>query len=388
MEHFITLIFTQTTWVQWLLLGLLASVFVAQIVIYAHYYTGILRHAKTDAHPDNTRTDTQPPVSVVVCARNESANLEQFLPLVLEQEYPDYEVIVVNDGSSDDTEMLVAQLQQKYPHLRYTYTPDHTDVISRKKLALTIGIKAAHNDILLFTDADCRPISCHWISEIARQFTPDTDFVLGYGGYHTGNTLLGRLIAYDTLFIAMQYLGFAFRGHPYMGVGRNLAYRRTQFFAHRGFAGSLHLASGDDDLFINKFATGTNTHIATTAASITQSLPQTTFAAWYHQKERHLTTAPLYTPQSKRIVTVEPATRGLFYLLFVATLCLWNPLTSGAAIALYLARYITQTVIINKTATRLGERHFYASILVFDILLPLITLFLLIFGRKKNIHWK
>ena len=384
MEHFITLAFTQATWLQWLLLGLLTAIFVVQIVIYAHYFTGILRHAKTDTRSN----EVLPPVSVVVCARNESDNLAQFLPLLLEQEYPDYEVIVVNDGSSDDTEMLLAQLQQTYPHLRYTYTPDQTDIISRKKLALTIGIKAAKNDILLFTDADCRPVSSHWISEMARQFTPDTDFVLGYGGYHTGNTLLGRFIAYDTLFIAMQYLGFAFRGHPYMGVGRNLAYRRSLFFAHRGFAGSLHLASGDDDLFVNKFATQANTRIATTAAGTTQSLPKTTFAEWCRQKERHLTTAPLYNPQSKRIVATEPATRGLFYLLFIATLCLWNPLTAAAAFALFLTRYITQMVIVNKTATQLGERHFYTSLLLFDIIVPIITLFLTIFGRKKNIHWK
>ncbi len=378
---------SQITPLQWSLLGLLFIAFGAQIFIYLYYYTGVIFHAKNDTKIE-AENELQPAVSVIICARNESENLEHFLPLVLEQNYPNYEVIVVNDGSSDETEMLLARLKLLYPHLRDTYTPDNTDVISRKKLALTIGIKSAQNELLLFTDADCRPTSTEWISEMVRHFSPETEFVLGYGGYLPRKTLLSRLISYDTLFIAMQYLGFAQRGKPYMGVGRNLAYRRSTFFANRGFAGSLHIASGDDDLLVNKFANQNNTRIATTAKSTTLSVPKATFGEWFHQKERHLTTAPFYSSESKKNVTLEPTTRGAFYALLCAVLCLWDPLTACVALTLFLIRYIVQLIIINKTADCLKERRFYTTILIFDLFLPLVTLVLLLFGKKKTAHWK
>ncbi len=377
-------LFLQTTPVEWILIALLFAIFCVQLFIYVHYYTGIVRHNREE----RPTAHTQPPVSVIICARDETENLEQFLPLILEQDYPDYEVIVVNDGESEATEMLLAQLEHTYPHLRHTYTPEQTDIISRKKLGLTIGIKAARNEILLFTDADCRPVSSRWIAEMTAHFDDSTEFVLGYGGYIPENTLLSRLISYDTITIAMQYLGFAYRGKPYMGVGRNLAYRRSSFFEHKGFAGLLHIASGDDDLLINKFANGTNTRFVATAESITQSTPKPTFVQWCRQKARHLTAAPLYSPESQRMVALEPATRGLFYALAVAICCIGGWLTIGCTLTLYLFRYIFQAIVINTTATQLSERHFYLTIPLFDIFLPIITLFLLIFGRKKGIKWK
>lgn len=375
---------SQTTPLQWTLLALLFAAFCAQLFIYVHYYTGIIRH-NAEKRPANR---PQPPVSVIICARDETENLEQFLPLVLEQDYPDYEVIVVNDGASEETEMLLARLKRAYPHLHDTYTPEATDVISRKKLGLTIGIKAAKNEVLLFTDADCRPTSAKWIAEMAARFDDGAEFVLGYGGYAPQGTLLSRLISYDTLTIAMQYLGFAYRGKPYMGVGRNLAYRRSSFFAHKGFAGSLHIASGDDDLLVNKFANGANTRFAATAESSTQSTPKASFAQWYLQKERHLTAAPLYNPESRRMVAAEPATRGLFYALALSVFCTSGWFAVGCALLLCLCRHLFQGIVINKTAAQLGERRFYLTIPLFDILLPLITLFLLVFGRKKNVKWK
>lgn len=375
---------SQTTPAQWILLTLLLAAFCAQLFIYVRYYTGIVRH-NAEKQPADIQ---QPPVSVIICARDETENLEHFLPLVLEQDYPDYEVIVVNDGASEETDMLLARLKQLYPHLRDTYTPETTDVISRKKLGLTIGIKAAKNELLLFTDADCRPASANWITEMAARFDSNTEFVLGYGGYAPRNALLSRLISYDTLTIAMQYLGFAYRGKPYMGVGRNLAYRRSTFFAHKGFAGSLHIASGDDDLLVNRLANGNNTRFVATASGSTISTPKTTFAQWYRQKERHLAVAPLYNTESRRMVSAEPVTRALFYGLAVAICCTSGLLAIMCALIMCLLRYIFQAIVINKTAAQLGERRFYLTILPFDIFLPLFTLFLLIFGRKKNLKWK
>ena len=189
---------------------------------------------------DNKKIDKQP-VSVIICARNEAENLKMFLPSVLKQDYPDYEVIVVNDCSEDNSYEVLGNLQDQYPHLKVSNINKDPKFSHSKKLAQVVGIKASHNDILLFTDADCQPDSDKWLENMASHFDKKTSFVLGYGGYAKKTGVLNKYIRYDCMFIAMQYLGMAIRGIPYMGVGRNMAYRRSLFFSKKGFGASINV---------------------------------------------------------------------------------------------------------------------------------------------------
>ncbi|MDR1592673.1 MAG: glycosyltransferase [Prevotellaceae bacterium] len=376
--------------VEWVTLVVLFTACAVQLFFYLHYYTAVIRYnrpfSKTNAADAPLSHQAQPPVSVIICARNEAENLVTFLPLVLEQAYPEFEVIVVNDGSSDNTEEVLASLKQRYPYLYITTIPNGARTLSPKKLAVTVGIKAAKHELLLFTDADCRPNTPNWIASMVEQFDDRTEFVLGYGGYFKEKTVINSLICFDTLFIAMQYFGFAFFGKPYMGVGRSMAYRKSVFFRARGFAGHLHIASGDDDLFVNATATGDNTRIACSAASKTLSVPKKTFKEWKTQKTRHLTTSHLYTQSSKNQLVIEPVTRGLFYLSFIVVCFSGQWLLAGSGIALFLLRYLTQVIVINVTAKHLQERKFYLSLPLWDILLPLLTVYMSFTGssKKKN----
>ena len=221
-----------------------------------------------------------PGISVIICAKNEEYNLEQFLPHVLQQDYPEFEVVVVNDSSTDDTEHVLMQLAAQFDQLRYTSIPADDKLKRGKKLALTIGLKAAKYDHVLLSDADCYPVSDHWLQRMASNFSEDHKIVLGYGGYERSKGLLNTLIRYETTFTAIQYLSYAIKGNPYMGVGRNLAYEKALFFDNKGFAGHNHLISGDDDLFVNQNATGLNCAVEFSPESHTLSLPETTFRAW------------------------------------------------------------------------------------------------------------
>ncbi|MDR1679764.1 MAG: glycosyltransferase [Prevotellaceae bacterium] len=378
-------------WYLWVLLGALALSFVVQLFYYLYYYTGILTLKwKTQKTGGNFSSQT-PGVSVIICARNESENLRDFLSVVLAQDYPNYEVIVVNDGSTDETETLLRALARENPHLYHTCIPQNAQVMSPKKLALTVAIKAAKKEILLFTDADCYPVSESWIRKMIRNFTPKTDFVLGYGAYERHKGLLSHLISYDTFFIAMQYMGFSYRGCPYMAVGRNMAYRRKVFFENRGFASILHLQSGDDDLFVNKRANKNNTRIEINAESKTISRSNTEFKDWFIQKERHLSTASYYRPGSKCIIGTEVGSRGIFYLSILGLILLAPLPLLLIALGFFILRYITQAIVINLSARNFNERKFYFSILVFDIALPLISLYTLCSNqirRKTKYKWK
>jgi len=372
--------------------GLLCLAFLYQVYFYLRYLNGVLRLRSNIKKNKVSYLTEQPPVSVIICSKDDAFNLRQFLPFVLQQDYPDFEVIVINDGSTDETGNLLKDLSKEYPNLRSTFVPVGANNLSTKKLGLTLGIKAAKNELLLFTDADCMPEDKMWIARMARNFTPDTEFVLGYGAYLQRKGFLNRLITFDTLFIALQYMGMAIARKPYMGVGRNLAYRKETFFSHKGFASTLHLSSGDDDLLVNKTSNSRNTRVEIEPDSITWSEPNKKFCDWYYQKERHLSVSSYYKPSSKFRLGFEPLSRGLFYMALIGSFVLGNLITMIAGAVLFLARYILQFVIINNSAKHFGGRKYILTLPLFDIFLPLVSLYIFTFGRigskGKKIYWK
>ena len=327
-------------------------------------------------------------VSVIVAARNEAYNLADYLPALLEQDYPMFEVIVIDDGSEDDTRSLLDNMAAHYPRLRRSFVPVQARIISSKKLALTLGIKAARYDYLLFTDADCRPASRHWIHEMMQGFASDnTQVVLGFGAYFKRKGLLNRLIRYDTLFSGLQYLGAARAGHPYMGVGRNLAYKKDWFFAHKGFASFLGEMAGDDDLLVNRNASAQETATVSTPDSLTWSPPKTHWRDWWHQKHRHLSVSPHYTLSSRIRLTAEPLCRALWYALAAFLLAHGWGITQWAVCLLLGIRLLTRTVVLNVSARRLGEHRIGWDLLLWDILLPLFSLWILTFPYRNPKRW-
>jgi poly-beta-1,6-N-acetyl-D-glucosamine synthase len=336
----------------------------------------------------NTKSNGQP-VSIIICARNEAENLQKFLPSVLEQDYPDYEVIVVNDCSEDNSYEILGKYLIQYPHLKISTINKDPKFTHSKKFAQFIGIKAAKNEILLFTDADCQPQSDKWLEGMVSHFDEKVNFVLGYGGYLRGKGFLNKYIRYDCMTIAMQYLGMAIRGIPYMGVGRNLAYRRSLFFQNKGFGSHNHVTSGDDDLLVNSIATGNNTKVEFRYETHTRSVPCSDVRKWITQKRRHLTTAPFYKLRDKFLLITEPLTRIIFYasmILLLSYIFLW-PWVAG----IFILRLLTQIIVFSFVQKKLNEPGLLAYLLFFDIFSPVINgiVFLSITrSRHDNNKWK
>jgi cellulose synthase/poly-beta-1,6-N-acetylglucosamine synthase-like glycosyltransferase len=374
------------------LVALLSMAFFHQLYYYFRYINLVSRINKKEQKGKRVFVTEYPPVSIIICAKDEAENLRNFLPAILNQDYPEFEVVVINDGSTDETTDLLKEFRENYPNLRTTFVPVSANIISTKKLGITLGVKAATHEWLLFTDADCVPKDKHWIAKMARNFTPETEFVLGYGAYFNRKGFINRLITYDTLFIALQYLGMAASNKPYMGVGRNMAYRKQTFLDQKGFASTLHLKSGDDDLMVNKAANSKNTRVEISPESITWSEPNTSFKGWFFQKERHLSVASFYTSISKFRLSLEPISRGLFYLMVLLLFVFGNLVTLGAATLFLIIRFVIQLVIVNNAAKHFGEKKFYLSLILFDIYLPLVTLYIFTIGRmtsrEKSVKWK
>lgn len=367
------------------LLVIIGVAFIHQIYFYLRY---LCLGGKVTSQTDS---DVQlPAVSVIVCAHNEYDNLQDYLSILLEQDYPCYEVIVVDDCSEDGSDLLLERWSRQYGNLYHTFVPRGARVLSNKKLALTIGIKAAHHDYLLLTDADCRPESKLWIREMMQGFAnQQTEVVLGFSPYFEKSDLLNHLIGYDTLFNGLQYMGMARAGKPYMGVGRNLAYKRETFFSVGGFKGLLGNRAGDDDLFVNRIANAANTVVVNNPNSIVWSVPKTTWREWFHQKRRHLSVSPQYRTRSKIQVTLEPLSRGMFYSCLLASAIVGSIELISIALALFLLRLLVQLIIINISARRLNMRRYGLGLIAYDVFLPLITLYIMLTQplQKKPLYW-
>ena len=355
------------------------GLFLIQVLYYLCLYNRIHARSRAVKRGDTHFTQELPPISVIICAREESENLRRNLSAVLEQDYPRFEVIVINDGNTDESEDYLTILEEKYPHLYHSFVPESSRYISRKKLAVTLGIKASKYDWLVFTNANCMPRSNQWLRLMARNFTSRTQVVLGYSGYERGKGWLHKRAAFDNLFTSMRYLGFALAGSPYMGIGRNLAYRKELFYQQKGFSAHLNLQRGDDDLFINHVATSENTRVETDANAIVRMQPLLRAKDWKEEKIGYTSTARLYHGVQRWLAGFETLTRLAFHAAWTATLVIgilhFHWLAAGIAFLLFLLRFAMQAVIINKTARDLEEqRRYYFTLPAFDLLQPIQSL--------------
>ena len=346
-----------------ILLGMFILAFLLQLFFHWVFFWRLGRHKNREAE------ERLNGVSVVICARNEYHHLKANLPLILEQDYPDYEVLVVNHSSDDDTHYFLTNLEKKYPHLKNIVIQQDLNFFSGKKFPLSIGIKSAKHDLVLLTDADCKPSSKDWIRHMQAAFTPKTEVVLGYGPYYRSNGLLNKLIRFDTAHIAIQYLSYALAGFPYMGVGRNLSYLKQVFYKNKGFISHYHIRSGDDDLFINRVAKRSNTAVMTHPDSYTFSAPKQTLGQWITQKKRHLSTSTHYKFKHKLLLGMYSFGLVLFYTLFILLVSLnWSVIP---VLGLFLLRLVSQYVVFSRCMKQLNEKDLVVFLPFYEILLLL-----------------
>ncbi len=305
------------------------------------------------------------PVSVVVCARDEAENLVKNLPGILVQDYrTTHEIVVVNDNSTDESKYILDEFKKSFKSLNHIELTQEAKLIVGKKFPLSMGIKSAKYETLLLTDADCVPASEFWIQKMQEAYMPNTEIVLGYGAYHKKPGLLNKLIRFETFHTALQYFSYALAGLPYMGVGRNLSYKREVFIRNKGFASINNIPSGDDDLFINKVATKNNTTIVVDKDAHTLSDPKTSWADWMNQKFRHYTTSKFYKPKHKFFLGLYSFSLFWVYPLLTLSILFFN---WWIALSVYGIRFLLQFLVYFKTMKKLNESDLIPYYLLFDI---------------------
>ncbi|RYY49632.1 MAG: glycosyltransferase [Chitinophagaceae bacterium] len=369
---------------QWtlLLFILLCIVTFTQLFYYCFFFGRLAFYKSAPKTTSQTHA-----VSVVVCARDEAANLVKNLPGVLVQKYPTtHEVVVVNDNSFDESKYILEELKKEFRQMQVVELTQEAKMIPGKKFPLSIGIKTAKHEILLLTDADCVPASEDWISSMQNAYNEDTEIVLGYGAFHKKKGLLNKLVRWETFHTALQYMSYALAGIPYMGVGRNLSYKKVVFFRHKGFSAHNHIPGGDDDLFINAAGNKKNTRINIDKDSFTLSEPASSWQQWKTQKKRHYTTSKYYKSLHKFLLATYALVHFLFYPLLIVTAIFYN---WQLALSIMALKFIVQGFIFYKSLHKLDEKDLFPLFIFFDIWM---FFYYLIFApallRKPKPTWK
>ena len=335
-------------------------VIAVQLFYYLYFFSKLAQYK-----PPLKSSSQQYPVSVIVCARDEAENIARNLPGILVQQYKTtHEIIVVNDNSTDETKYLLDELKKTFKNLNPVPLMQEAKMIPGKKFPLSIGIKSAKYEVVLLTDADCVPASENWIYKMQDGFYGGKQIVLGYGAYHKHPGMLNKLIRFETFHSALQYLSFALAGMPYMGVGRNLSYKKELFFNNKGFSSINHIPGGDDDLFINKVATKDNTAIVIDKEAHTLSEPEKTWSKWQRQKFRHYTTSKYYKGKHKFWLGLYSLTQMMVYPLCIAAALIY---VWWLALAVFGLRLIVQGIVWYRCMKKLNEADLWPYYIFLDI---------------------
>lgn len=369
-----------------ILISILFYIFVTFVCFQTAYF--LLVFSKIAFYKSQLKKPKSLKVSVIICAKNEAENLNKFLPSIINQDYRNFEIVLINDASTDDTLLVMEKFASDNTNIKIVNVKNNEAFWANKKYALTLGIKSATNPYLLFTDADCNPKSNKWIESMSSHFDNTKSVILGYGAYSkVKNSFLNKLIRFETMLSAMQYFSLAKIGFPYMGVGRNLAYTQKVFYEARGFMSHMHIRSGDDDLFINQVACNKNTDICLSHNSFTTSVPETSFRNWINQKKRHITTANHYKWREKTILALFYISQLGFWITAIALLLLvfkWK-----IVLSLILLKFLIQYIMYYGASKKLDEKDLIILLPILDFFLVAFQLTIFIsnlFSKPK--HWK
>jgi len=333
------------------------------------------------------------PVSIVICARDAYEYLIDLIPVLLKQDYPDFEIVIVNDCSDDETEEYLKDLERNEPRIKPVQLKQHLNFFAGKKFPLSMGIKSAKNDLIILTDCNCMPVNDQWLRSVVNRYNNRTEIVIGYSPYIQKKSVMNRIMRFDSLQNGLLYLSAALNRHPYMGVGKNLSYRKELFYRNKGFISHYTTSVGEDDLFISQVANKKNTETLIDAENAILTTPTKSFRLWMRQKSSRYSTVHHYSSRARLSLSLFYISQFLFYASFIALIALCAQpaftITNGAAfyipilVFFFLLRYGTQMFIYHKASKRLGEKGLLPGLIVYDFLFAFLSPWLRLMGKMN-----
>ena len=362
----------------------LAGAVLAMFGVQLYYY--IFVYGRIPGYKNNRRSavlDAEPPVSVVVPLFSEDYSfVEERLPLMLAQSYPDFEVVIVYVGHDSDFYEDLVRLKQSFPQI--VTTKIHLDPrfpISRK-MALNVGIKSAHYECMVFTSTDAVPQTDRWLSLMAKGFTRG-EIVVGYCGVERKKGFSNYMMRAWRMMHSADWLARAVRRRAYRGTLHNFGFTKRIYFGANGFS-HLNMNIGEDDLFMQKVMTRDNVSVILSPRA---SLREKTWGGmgWWMSQLRYYGSAFRFYPQTVRnYIQWELGSRSLFFLMVVCAAAVMPFEFKIAALALLVIRFLIVAIEVRRIARRLGESGMMGRYFVYDLLSPLWALALSVMLMRKD----
>ncbi|PQJ74024.1 glycosyltransferase [Polaribacter gangjinensis] len=358
-------------------------VFIAFTAIQIAYY---LVFTSVFFSKKGTKKQATFPVSVIIFAKNNAENLTNFLPSILSQNYPTFEVVLIDNNSSDNTEEVINSFALTNSNIKLVSVENNEAFWGSKKYALTLGIKAAKYEYLLFIEPNCKPISEFWISEMSQEFSIEKSIVLGYSTIKNEKNISNFLIRFYHFISALQYLNFAKLGIPFMADGKNLAYTKSEFYRAKGYINHMKQELGEDDLFIQDAANETNTAFCIQKNSFTESVFLQTFSNWFLNQRKKVFLKKRYQPKHRFLIGLFSVSKFLFYVLGII-LCFFYPYE--IMLSFFGTYFLIQFIVIGIASKRMEEKNliFFLPFLDISFLLIQISIFIANLTSKPT-HWK
>lgn len=331
-------------------------------------------------HKSKDRLLFKQPVSVVVFTGDTFSNLKENIQQILDQDYEDFELLVVNNSGDEEIELYLESMSKQYPNLQVVNINDKLNFFKGRKFPISIGIKSAHNDIVLLTEPICKPVDRQWIDTMQGNFSRLTDVVLGYSTYPSFSGFFHKLVRFDNMFSGMKYLSLAMNGIPYTGNGRNIAYRRSLFLKKKGFINHYQISEGDSDFFVNRASSAKNTRVEISHVSHTIYNSYIKYRSWIRDKKRELLSLKNYKLKHKILVF----SYSFSYILFLAaliTLLSFN-YYMYFVLGIFLIRLLSQLFITKKCMNQLNEKELLLISPLLELIL-LVSFFLIRFSPKR-----
>lgn len=320
--------------------------------------------------------------SVILAVKNEEENLRKYLDFIINQNFKGFDITIIDDYSNDETHIFLKELEHKYQHISILENYS----LSGKKHALNLAINSSIREIIVLTDADCIPASPDWLSLLVSKFLDEkTDIVLGYSPY-IGNSFLSKFIRFETFMTALQYFSYSLSGMPYMGVGRNMAFRKDVFIRNNGYMDHLDIQSGNDDLFVMANATSKNTAIQIDPKSFMLTQPKKNIIEFLIQKSRHVSSSFKYKFIFKILLFLYSFSHIAFYF---SLLILILQAYYIEFITLWFLRFFVLMLVSFRSMEKLKEKDLFKYLALFDFLMFIYYIVLTMFiAFKPKVKWK
>ncbi|TXD64804.1 glycosyltransferase [Polaribacter glomeratus] len=367
-----------------MILSVIFCIFVACTVLQITYLFAFYSFLSKSKKGYNNSVEL--PVSVIIFGKDQGENLLKLIPSILEQEYSVFEIVIINNASSDETNHIIESFAEEHAAIKVVEVENIEAFWASKKYALTLGIKASKHDHLLFTNANCNPVSKTWIFEMSKNFTSKKGIVLGYKKYRKENSVMNLFVRYENLITAIKCFSFAKKGSPFMAFDGNLAYDKATFFKVKGFINHMKINAGLEDLFIKDAATKENTSFCLSENSFVETDAPTSFYKWFIDKKEVAFIKKNYKYKHRLILNTFTFTKILFYILTIILSILYSYTLTLTIAALY---FITNYIVVGSSAKKLKEPQiiFFLPFLEIGLLLFQISIFIANLTSKPT-HWK